>query len=209
MLLETDARALAASLQIGDLLFIRVRARPFREISIATGSWTNHVGIVVGNSNAEMVIAESAFPRSRTTSIERFVDRSEQGRVAVARLQRSLEPSEQIRVSAAACGRMGIWYDTGFNLHSKRQFCSRFAREVLAEATGINVGEVESFATLLERQPGAALGFWHMWYFGHIPWERETVTPASLLNSPTLLRVFDGVVRSDNGTSRRTHGAQG
>ncbi|RKP48202.1 YebB family permuted papain-like enzyme [Trinickia fusca] len=208
MRFDTDVQALSASLQIGDVLFIRVRARPFREISIATGSWTNHVGIIVRNSEGEIAIAESAFPRSRITSIERFVARSEYGRIAVARLKRSLEPSQQIRVSEAARRRMGIWYDTGFNLHSKRQFCSRFAREVLAEATGINVGEVESFATLLERQPGAALGFWRMWYLGCIPWERETVTPASLLNSPSLERVFDGVVRSNHGTRRHTQGGR-
>ena len=38
-------------------------------------------------------------------------------------------------------------------LHSHREFCSRYAREVLAEATGDTVGEVETFAHLLASRP--------------------------------------------------------
>lgn len=83
-------------------------------------------------------------------------------------------------------------YDTGFDLHSRRQFCSRYVREVIEEATGIQVGEVETFAGLLSRKPQTELGFWRVWYFGQIPWQRETVTPASLLRSPGLVPVFDG-----------------
>jgi len=32
------------------------------------------------------------------------------------------------------------------------------------------------------------------YFFGSIPWNRETVTPASLLRSPALRTVFDGIV---------------
>jgi len=39
---------------------------------------------------------------------------------------------------------------TGFDLHSPGQFCSRFVREVLLEATGVEVGEVETFGALTE-----------------------------------------------------------
>ena len=92
----------------------------------------------------------------------------------------------------AARRRTGILYDTGFGLHSHRQFCSRYVREVLAEATGVEVGEVQTFTDLLRQQPGASLGFWKLWYFGRIPWDRATVTPASLLRSPALQIVFDG-----------------
>ena len=96
-------------------------------------------------------------------------------------------------MAASADRRAGILYDTGFNLHSRRQFCSRYVREVLIEATGQSVGEVETFSHLLASRPNANVGFWKAWYFGNIPWDRETVTPASLLRSPALKTVFDGV----------------
>ncbi|MBN3821173.1 hypothetical protein G3N57_33685, partial [Paraburkholderia sp. Se-20369] len=65
-------------------MFIRVPARPFREVADATGSWTNHVGIVVDTSGAEPVVAESTFPWAKLTPLSRFVARSEGGRVALA-----------------------------------------------------------------------------------------------------------------------------
>ncbi len=100
---------------------------------------------------------------------------------------------------AAAQRRLGIFYDTGFDLHSGRQFCSRYASEVLAEATGVQVGEVETFATLLAHRPEVDLGFWRLWYFGRIPWARETVTPASMLRSPEVRTIFDGVAGKGKG----------
>ena len=186
---------LAPRLRVGDLVFIRVPARPFREVAAATGSWTNHVGIVVGtDDDGEALIGESTFPFSRTTKLSRFVARSEGERVAVARLANELSAEQQEAIVEAARKRAGIFYDTGFNLHSRRQFCSRYVREVLLEATGAAVGEIETFAQLLSRQPGVDLGFWKLWYFGRIPWQRETVTPASVLESRELRLVFDGVV---------------
>ncbi|WP_230958754.1 YebB family permuted papain-like enzyme [Burkholderia stagnalis] len=187
-------RTLAASAHIGDLVFIRVTARPFREVADATGSWTNHVGIVVDTSGAEPMVAESTFPWAKLTPLSRFVARSEGGRLALARLATPPTADEQRRVHAAAERRIGTLYDTGFNLRSRRQFCSRYVREVLGDATGVEPGDVETFATLLERRPGAKLGFWRLWYFGRIPWERETVTPASLIRSSKLTLEFDGIV---------------
>jgi len=189
----TSVRTLAPSLNVGDVLFIRVAARPFREVAAATDSWTNHVGIVIDTAGDEPLIAESTFPRSRTTKLSKFAARSEGGRLAIARLKAPLTPEQQQQLVAAAERRTGIFYDTGFDLHSRRQFCSRYVREVIEEATGIRVGEVETFAALLTRRPQTGLGFWRVWYFGQIPWQRETVTPASLLRSPELVPVFDGI----------------
>jgi hypothetical protein len=189
--IEEPAQSSSKSLAVGDVVFIRVSAKPFREVAAATDSWTNHVGIVLAVDGQEPLIGESTFPFSRTTTLSKFVGRSEQGRYAIARLTTELLPEQQQRVVAAAKQRSGIFYDTGFDLHSNRQFCSRYVREVLAEATGVKVGEVETFSDLLAHHPGVNLGFWKVWYFGHIPWERETVTPASLLRSPELKLVFD------------------
>ena len=114
--------------------------------------------------------------------------------MAVARLKTALTEMQRERLTSAARKRLGVLYDTGFNLHSSRQFCSRFVREVVHEATGLELGEVVSFAALLERQPDSDLKFWLFWYFGRIPWNRKTVSPASLLNSAQLKTLFHGTV---------------
>lgn len=199
---QTALSTLDRELQVGDLVFIRVTALPFRKVAAATGSWTNHVGVVIDTSGAEPLIGESTFPRSKATGMARFVARSEDGRVAVMRLATPLTDAQRADVRRAAEARMGIAYDTGFDLHSRRQFCSRYAREVLREATGTSLGEVETFAHLLERNPSAGLAFWRVWYFGRIPWARETVTPGSLLVSTALRPVFDGRVADPAAAAR-------
>ena len=186
---------LGAKLEVGDLVFIRVDALPFRKIASTTMSWTNHVGIVIEVAGAEPVIAESRFPISATTSLGRFVARSQHGRVGVRRPKYFLTELQRLDIAIAARRRLHVFYDTGFNLHSRRKFCSRYVREVMLEATGVEVGEVENFGTLLSRNPQTDLNFWRLWYFNRIPWTRETVSPASQLRSEQLTTVFDGYVR--------------
>lgn len=189
---QASTSELARQLQVGDIVFTRIPAYPFRQVAATTSSWTNHVGIVIDTSGSEPLIGESKFPLSQATPLSRFVARSENGRVAVSRLDITLTAQQQHALQAAAERRFGVFYDTGFNLHSGRQFCSRYVREVVQETTGIELGQVESFAQLLASNPDANVGFWRAWYFGNIPWQRQTVTPASLLRSPRLKPVFDG-----------------
>jgi hypothetical protein len=79
-------------------------------------------------------------------------------------------------------------YSLGFDLESKKTFCSKFVHDAVYEATRQSIGEVETFDQLLHRNPGAPLQFWRAWFLGFIPWQRTTITPASELASP-LLRV--------------------
>lgn len=189
-----DLTELNDRLRVGDVVFIQVKPLPFREVSKATQSWVNHVGIVTDMVGKEATIAESTFPFSRVGPLSRFVARSDAKRVAVARLDVPLATSQTDEVGVASAARLGVLYDTGFNLNSRGQYCSRFVREVLVEATGVTLGEVESFGALLARNPDASLGFWRFWFFGRIPWDRQTVTPASLYRSDRLRLIFDGHV---------------
>jgi len=186
-----NLQQLASKLEVGDVVFIHVSILPFEKISSTTESWTNHVGIVVDVSGNEPLIGESRVPFSGTTTFSRFVARSKAGRVEVKRMNKSLDEQQKKNVLLAANERAWILYDTGFNLHSKRQFCSRYVHEVLNEATGINVGKVENFTTLLKNNPKTDLKFWTIWYFGNIPWDRNTVTPASLLHSKQMTTLFN------------------
>ena len=185
---------LGKQLQVGDVVFIRIPHAPFTKVADATSSWTNHVGIVAEVSAQKVVVAESRVPVSGMTQFADFLARSELGRVAVLRLHTPLDARQQAKLKAAVAARSGILYDTGFDLNSKRQFCSRYVREVMQEATGVALGEVEDFATLLKNNPQADQRFWRAWYFGNIPWQRLTVTPASLLKDGRMHAIYDGVV---------------
>ncbi|WP_436977106.1 hypothetical protein [Shigella flexneri] len=51
------------------------------------------------------------------------------------------------------------------------------------------MGEIETFGQLLNSNPNAKLTFWKFWFLGSIPWERKTVTPASLWHHPGLVLI--------------------
>jgi cell wall-associated NlpC family hydrolase len=187
----TATPSFADQLMPGDLLFIRVRARPFLEVATATRSWTNHVGIVVEAGGHEPLVAESTFPFSRLTVLSRFVGRSARGEVVAARLASAAGEARTRRIRAAAARRMSVFYDTGFNLDSRRQFCSRFVREVLVDALDIEIGDVQTFEQLYSNNADADLRFWNAWFLGCIPWARRTVTPASMLDSPLITLIYD------------------
>ena len=186
--------ALAPSLAVGDIVFTRIPFVPFTKITEVTGGWANHVGVVIDVSGDEPLIAESKVPLSKITPLSSFVRRSDHGRVAVLRPAGPLSSAQQVRLREAVDARLGRFYDTGFNLSSSRQFCSRFVREVLAEATGTVYGDEQRFADLLASNPQADQRFWQLWFFGNIPWQRITVTPESMRRDPRLHAVFDGLV---------------
>lgn len=190
----TNFKQLAASLEVGDAVFIHVPVFLFKQISSTTASWTNHVGIVVDITGKEPIIGESRVPFSGTTTFSRFIGRSAAGRVEVRRLNTVLTEQQKKDVLLAAKKRSWKFYDTGFNLHSNRQFCSRYVREILEDATGTSVGKAESFETLLKNNPNTDLKFWKVWFFGNIPWERETVSPSRLRESEEMHTLFDGNV---------------
>jgi len=81
---------------------------------------------------------------------------------------------------------MNVYYNTGFDYCSSGLYCSKFVYEVYRGALGIEVGGVESFSHLLNRNPKANLAFWKVWFFGKIPWDRQTITPASQFDSAQL-----------------------
>lgn len=171
----------------------------FRKVAAATESWTSHVGIVYGrNESGEWLVAESKIPRSVLTPLHRFLARSEHGRYSWHRVRGGLSEAQKVALQQAVLRRLGIWYHLGFRYESKRQFCSKFVHEIFLEATGLEIGTMESFAELRDRQPDFPLLFWTFWFWGRIPWNRRMVSPASQYRSEQLKILEEGCLVSVN-----------
>lgn len=168
----------------GDIIFISVTA--FTKVSAATNCPANHVGIVFNDPKRGWLVAESAVPLSRYTPLANFIARSDDGWCAIRRLKTGLTELQVSALRAQCDARMGVVYHPGFRYESRRQFCSKFVYDVYQTALGIKIGELETFSHLLDRNPEAGLGFWRVWFFGRIPWNRLTVTPASQFGSDLL-----------------------
>lgn len=178
-------------LREGDIIFSRIPNALYRRICAATNSPTSHVGILFRDSTGDWIVAESKVPCVRFSSLDNFLDRSANGWHTVRRLKRVLAPADVAALRRECENHMGTLYHTGFRYESRRMFCSKFVHEVFRSALNIPVGRLETFADLLHRQPGTALNFWRWWFFGHIPWQRLTVTPASQLEDPGLETIWE------------------
>ena len=186
------ARLDADSLEVGDIVFIRIANFLYRRVAEATLSWTSHVGYLHSRGDdGEWLVAESAVPRVVLCPLSKFIARSDQGMFAVRRLEGGLGEAQKLGLQRAADIRMGELYGLGFNYDSSRQFCSKFVHVAYKEAVGVDIGQVESFRELLTSNPGSPTWFWRLWFWGFIPWQRRTVTPASQLIDPQLATVFD------------------
>ena len=134
---STTTAASNADLRAGDIVFIHVGGPLFSRIAATSKGWVSHVGIIVGQQQGVWMVAESAVPCSRKTSLDSFLKRSTTGQFAIKRLKSGLTAPQIETLHSAVDHRMNKVYDFGFNLDSKRSsFCSKFVYQVVQESTG-------------------------------------------------------------------------
>lgn len=185
----TYRKVIASKPAVGDIVFVRIGGPIFTCVATTTQSWTSHVGIIVDYQEGDWIVAESGIPFVRKTPLRKFLDRSDGRRFSIRRLKTEPTGAEKTAMLKFADAQMGTLYSLGFNLESRKTFCSKFVHDVVYQATHQQVGEVETFDHLLHRNPDAPLWFWRAWFLGFIPWQRTTITPASEMSSP-MLRVI-------------------
>ncbi|MEQ5399406.1 YebB family permuted papain-like enzyme [Providencia rettgeri] len=176
--------------EVGDVVFTSIGTELFRQIASASLCWSNHVGMIVGHNGEDYLIAESRVPLSTTTTLSRFIARSSDNRYSVRRFSHTLTSEQKSALVAEVPARLNKFYHTGFNYESSRQFCSKFVFDIYQSALSVQIGELETFKELLTKNPNAKLNFWKLWLIGQIPWERKTVTPASLWHHPELSLIY-------------------
>jgi hypothetical protein len=182
---------LRSSLRPGDVVFTRIDNLLYRHVAKATQSWTSHVGVLVSDPAGGLRVAESRVPRCAYSALDAFIARSENGMYAIRRPETALTGEQQAKLEDACAARMGGWYHLGFAYDSPRQYCSKLVYDVLLEATGVEVGILETFEQTLSRYPDCPQTVWKLWFFGRIPWQRRAVTPASQYRSEALVTVAD------------------
>lgn len=187
--------------ETGDIVFTCIGAALFGQISTASQCWSNHVGIIIGHNSEDYLVAESRIPLSTVTTLSLFIQRSAGQRYAVRRLRGGLKVEQKLAIMEQVPSRLNKFYHTGFKYESSRQFCSKFVFDIYKDTLSIPIGDVETFEALLNSNPNAKLTFWKLWFLGSIPWERKTVTPASLWQHPNLVLVDSQIVNTPQSTA--------
>lgn len=186
-----QTQSVESFLKPGDILFTSIPNFLYRRVAKTTGSLTSHVGIAFHDSQKGWLVAESAVPTVRYSTLADFIARSDNGWLVIRRVRGGLSEDQAALLRKECDLRMGKFYHLGFHFLSKRQFCSKFVYETYLAALGIEVGTLETFQMLLNKQPNTPLLFWRIWFFGRIPWERITITPASQISSDKLETVWE------------------
>jgi hypothetical protein len=70
-------------------------------------------------------------------------------------------------------------------------FCSKLTY-LIYQSIGVEAGAIQSFHELIEENPNGPLRFWKFWFFGKVPLDRRTVTPASQINDMKFVTVTIG-----------------
>lgn len=178
---------LKSHLQSGDLVFLELDNYVFKQVALLTQSWTSHVGIAF-YENHEWIVYESVIPFSKRTPLCDYMNKTKGDSFEVKRLPGLTDVDIQ-SIKQSAESRLGIAYNIGFDYDSHRQFCSKFVYDVFKEALGLEVGQKETFQDLKNKNPNADLSKAEIWFLGNIPWDRVTVTPASVYEDPKLVFV--------------------
>ncbi len=188
--LETVCSEVESHVKEGDLVFVEIGNKLFENVAKTQGHWASHIGVAL-KDQGQWVVAESTIPFSKMTPLCQFVKKGYQTHLTLKRYKKELSQNDLDRLHSAAIERMGILYHTGFKLHSNRLFCSKFVDQIFEQAIGINVGKTQTFKELLEKSPHPEVtNFWKWWFYGFIPWSRETLTPASQVQDNQFDEVF-------------------
>lgn len=182
--------------QAGDLIFLSIDSFLFHQVALATSTWTSHVGVVLPDSKGNsLLVYESKVPFSTATPLCDYIARTADNKVAVMRPLQPLQPEELEKLVAEANARLNVPYHTGFDYDSSwRTFCSKFVYD-LFQKIGREVGQLETFADLIEKNPEGNIEFWKKWFMGEIPLQRRTVTPVSQLVDDDFTPVFTSNVQ--------------
>lgn len=176
-------------LKEGDILFISIPHFLYKAIEKGTQSPTSHVGIAIKVDNQWMV-AESKVPFSCISTLADFVTRSDNNWLSVKRYKGDLNAQQIQKIKQTCHQHLGRLYNFGFIFDSNQQFCSKFVYQVFRQATGIKVGEVESFSALLTKSPDGLTLFWRLWFCGFVPLNANTITPYSQWVDPKFSEVL-------------------
>lgn len=204
-LTEAEKCALAtANVEVGDLLFTEIASNPvgafvFGHVAELTSSWTSHVGIVIADASGRPIVAEATTSlfdrRSRKTPLCEFLSHSKDGHFALRRLPGGFDAAKIPALERAIDARMGVRYDTGFDLDDpSTTYCSRFVREIYLEATGIELGRVQTLREVVDEKqaidPSYDDTLIRLWFMSlEVPWCRRMVSPATQLVDPSLRTV--------------------
>lgn len=188
---DDTCHAVEQQLQEGDIVFLNIDNWLYRKVAAATKSWTTHVGMTVQEGGRWMV-AESTIPFSKKTEFCRFLKKTAEGQFSIRRLNAQDAPRLDLnKMRAAIEANMSRPYDLHFNYDGSWMFCSKFVYEIYKQASGLEIGKIETLGEIRDNNPDGDPSFWEYWFLGNVPWSQRTITPQAQFVDAKLVTVVE------------------
>jgi hypothetical protein len=178
------------ALQDGDIVFQTSMSTQSDALRIATASPYTHMGIVFVEDDGPIVL-EAVGP-VKLTPLGEWTRRGKDGRFVVKRLAdaRAVLTADAVaRLRDAADRYTGKPYDAHFRWSDERIYCSELVWKVYKEATGVEIGDIQTFREFDLSDPVVS-GKIEERFGDSIPMDEPVVTPASMFASKRLVTVY-------------------
>lgn len=177
-------------LQDGDIIFQTSKSKQSKAIQLATRSKYSHVGIIYRNNN-KLYVFEAVQP-VKLTVFKTWIARGERGHYVVKRLKEAntiLTTEVKNRIKNLGKKFLGRNYDSYFEWSDERLYCSELVWKIYKEATGIELGKLETFKDFELSSPTVKQMI-KVRYGNRVPLNEIVISPISIFESEQLVTVY-------------------
>jgi uncharacterized protein YycO len=179
-------------LQPGDIVFQSLDSPQCAAIRLATGSEYTHCGLVLQSEDGVMLVAEAIQP-VRIIPVDEWIAQGIEQSYLVMRPATSGMINELMLAEMLdeARSQQGKDYDFLFNWSDDQMYCSEFVWKVYDRAADIQLTELRELGSFDLTNP-VVQEILAERYGEDIPLQEPVVAPSDLIESPLLMKVYEG-----------------
>ena len=184
-----EQHRLTSSIQNGDIIFHTSKSAQSKAIQLATHSKYSHVGIIY-EKGGNYYVYEAVQP-VKLTPLNQWINRGDKGHYVIKRLKNAdeiLTPDVLRKMKTLGEKYKGKNYDIYFEWSDDRIYCSELVWKIYREATGIEIGQLESLSDF-DLSSNAVKEKMKERYGNAIPMDEKVISPAAMFKSNKLTTV--------------------
>jgi hypothetical protein len=183
---ETTKMDERQELMEGDLIFQASLSGQSDAIQIATRSEYSHCGIIY-KEKERFYVFEAVQP-VKTTPLEQWIARGENGRYVIKRLKNArqvLTPETLQKMKQEGAKLMGKNYDLSFAWSDENIYCSELIWKVYQRAAGIEIGKLQKLRDF-DLSHEIVKKIMRERYGDQLPMDETVISPAAIFDSELL-----------------------
>jgi hypothetical protein len=175
----------------GDVIFQVLGSASGRDITLATGSEYNHLGMIYQRPDKTILVIEAGL-QVQSIPLDKWLDMGK-NKYILKRLNNSddLFSERNLKwMTIKLREHRGKMYDTGFDWDNEQFYAAELVWKLYKEGLGIELGQLQTLGGLDLTSPEVSAQMMAK-YGDDIPLDMEVISPAAILNSTELFLVHE------------------